>query len=72
MDREGDSYDLWAELITASSRFVIRNSRRRILDNGEWLSDVIEHSPCLCPSHGNYCGSDHSRVTLTTLLQPRR
>ena len=41
MDREGDSYDLWAELITANSRFVIRNSRRRILANGESLSDVI-------------------------------
>ena len=25
MDREGDSYDLWAELIAAGSRFVIRN-----------------------------------------------
>jgi Transposase DNA-binding/Transposase DDE domain len=42
MDREGDSYDLWAELMTAKSRFVIRNSRRRKLDNGEFLSDVIE------------------------------
>lgn len=44
MDREGDSYDLWAELITAKSRFVIRNSRRRILENGEALSDVIERA----------------------------
>jgi hypothetical protein len=42
MDREGDSYDLWAELIAAGSRFVIRNSRRRKLANGELLSDVIE------------------------------
>ena len=42
MDREGDSYDLWAELMAAKSRFVIRNSRRRRLENGEFLSDVIE------------------------------
>jgi hypothetical protein len=42
MDREGDSYDLWAELLAAQSRFVIRNSRRRKLENGEFLSDVID------------------------------
>src|SRR6478752_2090599 len=44
MDREGDSYDLWAELMRANSRFVIRNSRRRILENGESLADVIERA----------------------------
>ena len=44
MDREGDSYDLWAELLTAESRFVIRNSRQRKLENGEALSDVVERA----------------------------
>ena len=44
MDREGDSYDLWAELMAAKSRFVIRNSRRRKTENGEWLSDAIERA----------------------------
>lgn len=42
MDREGDSYDLWAELMTRGSRFVIRNSRPRKLASGEMLSEVIE------------------------------
>lgn len=41
MDREGDSYDLWAELIGSGSRFVIRNSRRRVLEDGELLSERI-------------------------------
>ena len=44
MDREGDSYDLWAELMAAGSRFVIRNSRRRTLKNGEKLADVIDRA----------------------------
>lgn len=44
MDREGDSYDLWAELIAAGSRFVIRNSRPRVLEDGELLSDRIERA----------------------------
>jgi hypothetical protein len=41
MDREGDSYDLWAELIAADSRFVIRNSRKRVLADGSSLADAI-------------------------------
>jgi hypothetical protein len=41
MDREGDSYDLWAELIAANSRFVIRNSRNRMLADGGSLVDAI-------------------------------
>lgn len=44
MDREGDSYDLWSELITSGSRFVIRNSRRRVLEGGALLSDVISRA----------------------------
>ncbi len=41
MDREGDSYDLWAALIASGSRFVIRNSRRRILADGSSLAEAI-------------------------------
>ncbi len=41
MDREGDSYDLWAELSKAGHRFVIRNSRERLLEDGVSFSDVI-------------------------------
>ena len=41
MDREGDSYDLWAELIAAKSRFVIRNSKNRTLADGSSLVDSV-------------------------------
>jgi len=41
MDREGDSYDLWAELMAAKSRFVIRNSRKRLLEDGGTLADAV-------------------------------
>ena len=44
MDREGDSYDLWAELVAAGSRFVIRNSKKRVLADGTLLSDVISQA----------------------------
>jgi hypothetical protein len=44
MDREGDSYDLWAELATAKSRFVIRNSRKRVLEDGRLLLDAISQA----------------------------
>jgi len=41
MDREGDSYELWAELMAAGQRFVIRNGRKRLLSEGIELSDVM-------------------------------
>jgi Transposase DNA-binding/Transposase DDE domain len=41
MDREGDSYDLWAELSAAGHRFVIRNSRERLLEDGVSFSAVV-------------------------------
>jgi hypothetical protein len=41
MDREGDSYDLWTELSKAGHRFVIRNSRERLLADGVSFSAVI-------------------------------
>ena len=41
MDREGDSYDLWATLSTAGHRFVIRNSRERLLEDGILFSVAI-------------------------------
>lgn len=41
MDREGDSYDLWAALIASGSRFVIRNSRNRVLEDGSLLIDEV-------------------------------
>jgi len=41
MDREGDSYDLWAALMLAKSRFVIRNSRERVLDEGHYPKETI-------------------------------
>jgi len=41
MDREGDSYDLWTELSTAGFRFVIRNSRERLLEDGVSFSAVV-------------------------------
>jgi hypothetical protein len=41
MDREGDSYDLWAELSATGHRFVIRNSKERLLADGVYFSDVI-------------------------------
>jgi len=41
MDREGDSYDLWATLIAAGHRFVIRNSRERLLEDGIPFSLVV-------------------------------
>jgi Transposase DNA-binding/Transposase DDE domain len=44
MDREGDSYDLWAELVSAGHRFVIRNAKNRLLDEGIELSDLIANA----------------------------
>jgi Transposase DDE domain len=41
MDREGDSYDLWAGLIAAGHRFVIRNSRDRVVEDELRLSAVM-------------------------------
>jgi hypothetical protein len=41
MDREGDSYDLWAALSAAGHRFVIRNSRERLLEDGIPFSVAI-------------------------------
>jgi Transposase DNA-binding/Transposase DDE domain len=41
MDREGDSYELWAELLAAGRRFVIRNGRKRLLAEGIELSEVM-------------------------------
>ena len=41
MDREGDSYDLWAGLSAAGHRFVIRNSKDRPLEGGLSFSAVI-------------------------------
>ncbi len=41
MDREGDSYDLWAQLADGKSRFVIRNSRNRNVADGSSLVDTI-------------------------------
>jgi hypothetical protein len=42
MDREGDSYDIWAALVASGHRFVIRNSRRRWLaDSNLCLADVL-------------------------------
>lgn len=41
MDREGDSYDLWATLVAEDSRFVIRNSRNRVLEGGGLLIDEV-------------------------------
>lgn len=44
MDREGDSYDLWAELYNAGRRFVIRHWRSRRTANGLKLMDVLAAS----------------------------
>lgn len=41
MDREGDSYALWSELVAGSHRFVIRNGRKRLLADGIELSEVV-------------------------------
>lgn len=42
MDREGDSYELWSELMSAGYRFVIRTSRDRSLTDSDLrLSDAI-------------------------------
>ncbi len=41
MDREGDSYDLWAELTAANRRFVTRISKERALEGGLFLSQVV-------------------------------
>jgi hypothetical protein len=41
MDREGDSYDLWAALSAAGHRFVIRNSRERLLEDGILFSVAV-------------------------------
>jgi hypothetical protein len=38
MDREGDSYDLWATLSVAGRRFVIRNNRDKLLEDDIPLS----------------------------------
>lgn len=44
MDREADSYDLWAELNTAGRRFVIRHWRSRRTADGLKLMDVLATS----------------------------
>ena len=44
MDREGDSYDLWAALSSAGQRFVIRNGRKRLLEDGIELSEVVANA----------------------------
>ena len=41
MDRECDSYETWSELVSAGHRFVIRNGRKRLLDDGIELSEVL-------------------------------
>ena len=41
MDREGDSYDLWSHLMAENQRFVIRNSRNRLLEDGSSLIDAV-------------------------------
>jgi len=41
MDREGDSYDLWADLMMAGRRFVTRISKDRVLSEAVHLSDVV-------------------------------
>jgi hypothetical protein len=44
MDREGDSYDLWAELIQAGRRFVIRNGKKRWAQGDTLLTEVLGNS----------------------------
>ena len=45
MDREGDSYDLWAELVQAGQRFVIRNSgKRRVVEEERFLAELLANS----------------------------
>jgi hypothetical protein len=41
MDREGDSLELWSELMAAGRRFVIRNGRKRLLEDGIELSEAM-------------------------------
>jgi len=41
MDRECDSYALWAALIETQRRFVVRNSRDRVVEDGVSLVDVL-------------------------------
>ena len=42
MDREGDVFTLWSELLAADYRFVIRSSASRKLETGETLKDSFE------------------------------
>jgi hypothetical protein len=41
MDRDGDSYDLWAQLQADNHRFVIRNSRNRKVADGSSLVESV-------------------------------
>jgi hypothetical protein len=48
MDREGDSYDLLAELHAAGARYVIRLAHdRRLVGEREKLRQVVGRAPCL-------------------------
>jgi hypothetical protein len=48
MDREGDNYDLFAELHTAQARFVIRLAHdRKLVGEREKLRQVIGRASCL-------------------------
>lgn len=42
MDREGDVFELWSELLSEDFRFVIRTSPKRKVDTGEALSASFE------------------------------
>jgi hypothetical protein len=45
MDREGDSYDLWAELVQAGRHFVIRNGgKRKVVEDERLLAKVLADS----------------------------
>jgi Transposase DNA-binding/Transposase DDE domain len=72
MDREGDSYDLWAALSAAGHRFVIRNSRERLLEDGILFSDVIANGETLVEREAYLSPRKKQKIVFNRKRHPAR